>query len=893
MQQQTVNQPRIVLVAGLILLVATVIAGLMVFLLMERHAENLLSKSLLLSLQNKVEMAESEIRQRSAAAVTVATRPFLIEQIQRADMPAGDAGAVRALDRGARSFLSSGFSAIALYGRDGRELAQAGTFAQRPELAVPLDPAGHAQLLWKSGFLLRTDVEIASDGHNVGKVIAEAPLPGVTGMFKVTDSKTSDLALCAPLDVDMQCFPTTLNPAVFPRQPRRIQNNPLPMSHALEGKSGFIVARDYRQRQVVAAYSPVGDLGLGMVLKMDRAELHAPVRRQAKYLLPILAGVLAVAVLLLRWQLAPLVTRLVRSEQNARETIVRLRDSESRVQAMLNNVDEGIVTISERGEIELFNPGAERLFGFRNAEAVGRNVSLLMPEPHRSEHDAYIARYLQTGEAHVIGVGREVAGQRKGGEIFPMDLRISEFYLAGRRHFIGIMRDITERKAAEAKILHLANYDALTGLPNRNLAQDRIQQAIARAQRSGTQFAVMFIDLDHFKTINDSLGHNVGDALLQMVAGRILACLREEDTVGRQGGDEFIVLLGSLNSPKDAAVVAHKILHALSAPCSINERELHTSASIGIAIYPEDGRGAEALLKNSDTAMYHAKESGRSNCQFFAHEMNVAAAERLLLETSLRHAVAGGELLLHYQPLVNLADGRIVATEALVRWKHPQLGFVDPARFIPVAEDSGLIAPLGEWVLRQACLQLKQWHALGIQLPRMVVNLSPRQFREKNLVQIFSGVFRETGVESRWLGLEITESAIMENPEATIGVLKELKALGIELSLDDFGTGYSSLSYLKRFPIDKLKIDQSFVHDITTDPDDEAMVTAIIAMAHHLNIRVVAEGVETEAQLAFLREHGCDEYQGFLFSRPLPADELDSRLGEAPGSRDPSVNALT
>ncbi len=885
MQQQKTDHPRIVLVAWLILLVATVFAGAMVFLLMERHAENLLSKSLLLSLRNKVEMAESEIRQRSAAAVTVATRPFLIEQIQRADTPAGDAEAVRALERGASSFLASGFSAIALYGRDGRELARAGAFAQRPELAVPLALAGQAQLLWKGGFLLRTEVEIVSEGHGVGKVIAEAPLPGLNNLFRDARDlgRTGELALCAPSGAGMQCFPSTLNPRVFALGTESISGEQLPMTHALKGQTGFIVAQDYRQRQVVATYSPVKRLGLGMVLKMDRAELHAPVRHQARYLLPILAGVLAVAVLLLRWQLAPLVARLVRSEQNARETIVRLRDSESRVQAMLNNVDEGIVTISERGEIELFNPGAERLFGFSNAEAVGRNVSLLMPEPHRSEHDAYIARYLQTGEAHVIGVGREVTGQRKGGEIFPMDLRISEFYLAGRRHFIGIMRNITERKAAEAKILHLANYDALTGLPNRNLAQDRIQQAIARAQRAGAKFAVMFIDLDHFKTINDSLGHNVGDALLQTVAGRILACLREEDTVGRQGGDEFIVLLGSLNSPKDAAVVAHKILHALSAPCSINERELHTSASIGIAIYPEDGRDVETLLKSSDTAMYHAKETGRNNCQFFAHEMNVAAAERLLLESSLRRAVAGGELLLHYQPLVSLADGRIVATEALVRWKHPELGFIDPARFIPVAEDSGLIAPLGEWVLRQACLQIKQWHALGIRLPRMVVNLSPRQFREKNLVRIFSGVFRETGVDPRWLGLEITESAIMENPQATIGVLKELKALGIELSLDDFGTGYSSLSYLKRFPIDKLKIDQSFVHDITTDPDDEAMVTAIIAMAHHLNIRVVAEGVETEAQLAFLREHGCDEYQGFLFSRPLPADELYPRLGEMPG----------
>ncbi len=622
MQRKKIVQPRILLVAALVLLVTTILSGLTVFLLMKRHTENLLSKNLLSSLYNKVDVADSEIRHGTTATMTVATRPFLIEQIQRADTPAGSAAALRALDRGARSFLSSGFSAIALYGRDGRQLAQAGAFARRPGLAVPLDLAGDVQLLWNGGFLLRTDVAIMRGEHRIGKVITEMPLPTITGMFKDAGSlgKSGELGLCAPTDAGMQCFPTTLNPRAFTLGTRSASGEKLPMAYALGGKTGFIIAQDYRQQQVVAAYGPVKRLGLGMVLKMDRAELYAPVRDQARYLLPILAGVLAVAVLLLRWQLAPLVARLVRSEREARETVARLRDSETRVQAILNNVDEGIVTISEKGEIELFNPGAERLFGFRNDEAVGKNVSLLMPEPYRSQHDAYIAHYLRTGEARVIGIGREVAGQRKDGGVFPMELRISEFYLAGRRHFIGVMRDMTQRKAAEAKILHMATHDALTGLPNRSLVQDRIQQTIARAQRAKRHFAVLFIDLDQFKIVNDTLGHDVGDQLLQAVARRIATCLRKEDTVGRQGGDEFIVLLNSLGGPGDAAVVAQKILDQLSAPLAIGGQDLHTHASIGIALYPEDGADVESLLRNSDTAMYDAKASGRNTYRFFAQK---------------------------------------------------------------------------------------------------------------------------------------------------------------------------------------------------------------------------------------------------------------------------------
>lgn len=627
MQRKNKHQQRINLVAGAILILVAVLTGAMVFYIMQRHTQSLLSKSLQSSLYNHVELAQLEIRRGADIAVSIASRPLLIDQVQRVNRRADDLEAGDALKRGAQSFLVRGVSAVALFDESGRAVARAGSFAQQPGLAVPLNFPGRPRLLWKNGFLLQSSIAIMQAGRTVGKVVVEAPLPALSASLKDAQNlgKTGELALCAPSGIRMQCFPTALNPRVFTLPLRSSKGMPLPMTHALEGGTGIIAARDYRRQNVIAAYSPVGDLGLGMVLKVDRAELYAPVWSQLRYLLPLMAAVFVVALLLLRWQLTPLVTGLARSEQETRAANMRLRDSESRVQAVLDNVDEGIMTISESGNIELFNPGAERMFGYRSAEVIGKNVSMLMPEPYHSEHDGYLEHYLRTGEARVIGIGREVTAQRSNGEVFPIDLRVSEFYLTGRRQFIGTIRDITERKADEEKILHLANHDALTGLPNRRLLQDRIEQIIARAQRSGAKFSVMFLDLDKFKPINDSLGHNTGDTLLQTVAGRILACLREEDTVARQGGDEFIVLLSSMDSPRDALAVAQKILSALIIPYSIGIHELHISVSIGIAVYPQDGRDVETLLKNSDMAMYHAKQAGRGNYRFFESKMNSGA----------------------------------------------------------------------------------------------------------------------------------------------------------------------------------------------------------------------------------------------------------------------------
>lgn len=623
MQQPKFNQKRIIIVARIILIVAAATIGTMVFYIMKNHTEDLLRTSLQSSLQNHIVLAESEIRQAFEKSATVATRPFLIKQIALENTTEDHPAALAALQRGAQSFLTTGLTAIALYDRAGHKIVQAGHFMPTPALEVPINFAKDSQLFYLGQFYLRTAIDIVDDGQTIGKVMTETPLASLSSMFSTGKRReaTSDLALCASAsDSRMNCFPTTLNTSVLNLPDKTPKGVPLPMSYALHGKTGFIVTQDYRRKEVVAAYSPVGHLGLGMVLKMDSAELYAPVWGQLRYLLPLMVILLGAALLSLRWLLAPLVNELVRSEKEARAANARLRDSENHVRLLLDNADEGIVSIGATGAIELFNPAAERIFQYPSADVLGKNISILMPEPDASTHDGHLQRYLKTKEAHVIGTVRVVEAKRKNGDIFPIELRVSEFNLHGESKFIGIMHDITERRAAEAKIIHLAHYDALTDLPNRRLVQDRIGQTLVRARRNQTHFAVMFIDLNRFKHINDTLGHDAGDQLLQIVAQRLKAALREEDTVGRQGGDEFIVLLASVNDKNDAALVAQKMIDSLAVPFEIKGEMLQATASIGIAVYPEDGQEVEALLKNSDTAMYLAKQANRETgtYRFFA-----------------------------------------------------------------------------------------------------------------------------------------------------------------------------------------------------------------------------------------------------------------------------------
>ncbi|MHB1230822.1 MAG: diguanylate cyclase domain-containing protein [Halothiobacillus sp.] len=621
MKHPKINQQRIIFVTRMILIVVAISVGASVFYIMKNHAQNLLRTSLQTALHNHVVLTQSEIRQAFEKTATVATRPFLIKQINEINERQGlDPAAQAALQRGAESFLMTGLSAIAIYDQKGQKIAQAGTFTEKPVLEVPIHFASNMRLLYAQHYYLRAEMNIDEDGRTIGKVVTETPLSVLNTMFIDTTRQgtTSDLALCAPEGTDrMLCFPTTLHPHTMDLSFNASPGTPLPMSYALKGETGFVIAHDYRHQEVVAAYSPVGHLGLGMVLKIDSAELYAPVWQQLRYLLPLMALMIAFALLALKWLLSPLVFELVRSERETRHAYSRLRDSENHVRLLLENADEGIISINADGTIEIFNPAAERIFQYARADAIGKNISILMPEPFASEHDHYVQHYLQTGERHVIGSVRELEGRRRDGTTFPMELRVSEFKLQDQRKFIGIMHDITERKAIESKIVHLAHYDALTDLPNRRLVQDRIEQSIARVQRTKSQFAVMFIDLNKFKSVNDTLGHDVGDILLKTVAQRLTGTLRAEDTVGRQSGDEFIVVLANISAPDDPGQVAQKIIAALLEPVEIHGQFLQPSASIGIAVYPKDGEDVETLIKHSDKAMYLAKDMGSSTYRFY------------------------------------------------------------------------------------------------------------------------------------------------------------------------------------------------------------------------------------------------------------------------------------
>ena len=531
---------------------------------------------------------------------------------------------------------------------------------------------------------------------------------------------------------------------------------------------------------------------------------------------------------------------------------------------------EAIMVSDSHNRIVRVNAAFEAITGYRESEVLGRDPKLLGSGRHDS---AFFQTMWHTLRDDGYWEG-EIWDKRKDGSEYPKWVHINTIRDSDARisHFVAVFSDISERKASEERIRYLAQHDALTGLPNRFTLAVHLEHALARAERAGEKIGLMFIDLDNFKTINDTLGHAVGDLLLCEVARRITSAVRKADIVARIGGDEFVVVLESAHLPGDAGMVAQKILERMSEAVPVDGNELHTTPSIGIAIYPDDAANSEDLMKNADVAMYHAKSAGRNNYQFYAEHMNQAAAVRVQMEMRLRAAMATNEFSLHFQPQIDLSNGLVSGCEALIRWHNAELGWVSPASFIPLTEEIGLIVPIGEWVLRRACETAKGWLDAGIEFGCVAVNISPQQFRQRNFPQSVENILRETGLPAACLELEITESTIMETAETAIAMLVRLKSLGITLSVDDFGTGYSSLAYLKRFPIDRLKIDRSFVIDLETDSSDAVIATAVIALAHSLGLSVVAEGVESQGQSDFLREHGCDSVQGYFYCRPGPAD---------------------
>ncbi len=557
----------------------------------------------------------------------------------------------------------------------------------------------------------------------------------------------------------------------------------------------------------------------------------------------------------------------------------RLRASETRIRAVTNSVADAIITIDEQGIIDTVNPAAENLFGYRAEELSGNNINILMPQPDRDQHNEYISSYLETGDTRILGVTRELVGQRKDGSLFPMELAISEMLMDDKRHFIGIMRDITERKEHIAQLEYQALHDSLTGLPNRTLLVDRIEQAIRTANRERKQLALVIMDLDHFKEINDSLGHENGDRVLQDVAHRMKRVLRSSDTIARLGGDEFAVLLPAADV-EHASQLSTKLLFVLEQPFEIDGHTFLMGASIGIALFPDHGGDVGTLMRRADVAMYVAKRSRRGFAVYESRQ-DQHSLHSLSLMSELRSAIENDQLVLCYQPVINLQTHRVSGVEALARWHHPKHGLLYPDEFIPLAEQTGLIRTLTLWVLKQATEQSQEWSKAGIEL-RVAVNLSVRNLHDTHFPEQVANIIASGGVQLSRLRLEITETAIMSDPTRALEILNHMGAMGVKISIDDYGTGYSSLSYLKQLPVDELKIDKSFVMGITVDDNDAVIVRSTIDLAHNIGMKVVAEGVENQMIYNMLAGLHCDSAQGFYMGEALSAIELVKWMQESP-----------
>ncbi|WP_165912716.1 sensor domain-containing protein [Effusibacillus lacus] len=565
---------------------------------------------------------------------------------------------------------------------------------------------------------------------------------------------------------------------------------------------------------------------------------------------------------------------IVRDITDKKRAKLQLEESEQRYKSIVENNSDAIYSVDLYGKLLTVNPAAEKLTGYHAKELCNRNmIELVVPE----DVEKAITHFnkAKAGDPQDY----EVSVIHNEGQILQIHVKNVPIVVNNRIVGVyGIARDVTARNKAIETINHMAYHDILTDLPNRRFFQEQLRVGLQHAKAQGEKLAVVFLDLDRFKVINDTYGHGAGDRLLQIIADRLQDCRGDNEVVARMGGDEFTLLIPGIKEAEDALGTVQRVFRALKEPIFINGLEVHITTSIGIAVYPNDGEDAETLMKHADSAMYRAKEQGKNNYQFFAPVLSSDWVQWLTLENDLRKALERKEFKIYYQPQISIRTGRVIGLEALIRWHHPEKGLISPAQFIPLAEETGLIVPIGEWVLWEACRQNREWQDAGYAKMRIAVNTSARQFQQGNLAQTVQNVLRETGLDPRWLELELTESAAMHQAENVIDILQQIKKLGVSISIDDFGTGYSSLNYLKRFPVDFLKIDQTFVHDINQDSDDAVIVNAMIAVAHSLNLKVVAEGVETQEQLDFLKQRRCDVVQGYFFSKPVPGEEIESML---------------
>jgi len=877
---------RIGLIGGLILIVLTLAAGIAVYALMQRQAESVLVNSLATALQNDRRLFESEIDAGVANALAVSTRPFVIHNLQWLEAKPGNDAGRQALQQIADSFLPIGFASVSFHDSHGQTIVHAGHPSKSPALSVPLNTQATSHLLWDGQLILRVDQAVMDDaGHLIGTARTESTLPRLTGAIAEAGvlGKTVELALCAPLEKDMQCFPLTRSQYVFARLARTIGGQPLPMSHALAGETGTVFTQDYRHENVIAAYTPLGRLGPGMVLKIDQAELFGPVRQQLRIIIPLLAILVVTGVLLLYGLVTPLVRKLVLSRRETAEINAKLRDVEERWRFALDSTGAGVWDLDIPANRILLSSRSKAMLGFADDE-IGPRMDDWLQRVHPDDLPGLMAARLPLLDGSRDTFAHEHRKRCKDGSwkwVQTHGMVVTRDSARVPTRLIGTYLDVSERRQAEETIQRQANFDPLTQLPNRRLFLDRLGQEIIKSQRADFFLALLLVDLDEFKEVNDTLGHDVGDILLQEAARRIRSCLRDADTVARLGGDEFTVILADLSDRTHIEDIAQKIIGRMAEPFRLGDEVAYVTASIGITVYPGDADDIDTLLKHADQAMYAAKKHGRNRFFYFTASLQVAAQTRLKLSRDLREAVAARQFVAYFQPIVELSTGRTRKAEALLRWQHPTRGLVNPMDFIPLAEETGLINEIGEWVLMESARRAQAWrHEFGDDF-QISINMSPVQFRAEGRPRTRAWLrhLQDIGLPGTNLTIEITENLLLNAHADVTEQLLAFRDAGIQIAIDDFGTGYSTLSYLKQFPIDYLKIDRSFVRDIETDPNDMALSRAIIVMAHELGLKVIAEGVETAGQRALLYAAGCDYAQGYLYAgKPLPPDEFEAWL---------------
>lgn len=873
------------IVGGLILVALTLTSGIAVYIVMQRQAEAILVRSLEASLQSDRRLFESEIGAGITNALTVSTRPFVIHNLQLLKAEPGNADGRHALQQIADSFLPTGFSGVSFRDSRDNEIVRAGRLTENPALSVPLNTQVEARLLWDGQMLLQVVRDVVDEGGTrIGVARTESTLSHLTRAIAdaVAFGKTAELAVCAPLEEDMQCFPLALSQQALPRTARAAEGRPLPMSHALDGKTGTVFTQDYRRKNVVAAYTPMGALGPGMMLKIDQAELFGPAKQQLQVVVPLLGGLVLAGMLLLFWLVTPLIRKLVISERETAEVNDRLRDVEERWRFALDSTGAGVWDVHVPTNQILLSNRCKAMMGFAEDE-IDTRVDGWMQLIHPDDLPGIdtVHQQLASGEHDIFNIEHRMRCRDGNWKWIHARGMVAARDAAHRPvRVIGTYLDISERKQAEETIQRQANFDPLTQLPNRRLFLDRLAQEINKSRRADLSLALLLIDLDEFKEVNDTLGHDVGDILLQEAAQRVRGCIRDADTVARLGGDEFTVILTDLSDHSHVEDIAQKIIGKLAEPFQLGREVAYISASIGITLYPNDASDIDSLMKNADQAMYAAKKQGRNRFYYFTASLQETAQARLKLGKDLREAIADRQFTTHFQPIIDLASGRIHKAEALLRWQHPVRGQVDPIEFISLAEETGLIHEIGDWVFKESALWAQQWSTQFGKDFRVSVNMSPVQFRLESGVsaEAWLSHFHELGFSGKTLIVEITEGLLMNAHTDVIDKLFMLRDAGIQIAIDDFGTGYSTLSYLKKFPIDYLKIDRSFVCDLETDPNDMALSKAIIVMAHELGLQVVAEGVETEGQHRLLSAAGCDYAQGNLYAKPLPPAQFEAML---------------